>query len=680
MAREGLMLPLRDALRRAKRENAVVRKENVRVKASDRPHRVNLEVIPIKNVEAWCYLVLFNEIGPEDHRVGKRGSRRPGDKSVGAGEAPPRRGMAGRLRESERQLTESREYLQSTQERYEAALEELQASNEEISSANEELQSINEELETSKEELESGNEELTTLNDELARRNVELSRLNGDLNNLFDGVRTPILLLGRDLTIRRFTPQAETVFNLVGSDVGRPLRNLRHNLEFPELEPFLAGIVDSLREDEREVRDRSGRWYSLRARPYLTPENRVDGALLMLVDITALKESGQRVAEARDFAQAIVGSVPPLLILGGDLRVQAANESFYQAFRVTSAQTEHRLIYELGDGQWDIPGLRTLLEEILPKDNQFLQYEVTHEFEAIGRRTVLLSGRRVQNRQSIILSIDDITERKKVEESLRQAKEGLAQYTSQLEEFSHTLAHDLRAPLRAMQSFAGLLEEQIVVRQNAQMSEWSRRIRVAAARLDELVKDSLNYSKILRQDLPTRPVDVAELLQGILETYPNLQAPAVEVQVQLDQVVVQANPGALTQVLTNLLGNAVKFVRPGTKPCLRVWAESVRGKERKANDPGSPGLEADTSVPAPRSGPSMVRIWVEDNGIGVPGSAQRKIFDMFFRLHPENDYPGTGVGLAIVRQAVKRMGGQVGLESEPGKGSRFWFDLPKGHP
>jgi signal transduction histidine kinase len=175
-------------------------------------------------------------------------------------------------------------------------------------------------------------------------------------------------------------------------------------------------------------------------------------------------------------------------------------------------------------------------------------------------------------------------------------------------------------------------------------------------------------------------VDVAELLRGILETYPNLQAPAVEVKVELEGVLVLANQGALTQVLSNLLGNAVKFVLPGTKPSLRVWAESVQGEAPPAGDRAGLGLEADASLQTPHSGPFMVRIWVEDNGIGVPASEHRRIFDMFCRLHRESDYSGTGVGLAIVRQAVKRMGGQVGLESEPGKGSRFWFVLPKGSP
>jgi two-component system CheB/CheR fusion protein len=150
---------------------------------------------------------------------------------------------------------------------HEAANEELQASSEEVQSANEELQSINEELETSKEELESTNEELTTVNEEMASRNTQLNRLNSDLGNLHVSINTAILLLGRDLTIRRFTPLAEKIFNLLSTDVGRPLRGVRHNLDFPGLEELLAEVINAVTPREREVQDNEGHWYSLRARP-----------------------------------------------------------------------------------------------------------------------------------------------------------------------------------------------------------------------------------------------------------------------------------------------------------------------------------------------------------------------------------------------------------------------------
>ena len=191
MARPGLMLPLRAALKRAKRQGKAIRTEDVRVKTNGGTRGVDLEVIPLKNLKERCYLVFFEEVRPRDRGEAARKGRERVDRAGAAPKALPTSALARRLRESERELAETRDYLQSVQEQQEAANEELQASNEEITSANEELQSINEELETSKEELESGNEELMTLNDELARRNKELDHLNSDLNNLLVGVNIP---------------------------------------------------------------------------------------------------------------------------------------------------------------------------------------------------------------------------------------------------------------------------------------------------------------------------------------------------------------------------------------------------------------------------------------------------------------------------------------------------------
>jgi len=219
------------------------------------------------------------------------------------------------------------------------------------------LQSINEELETSKEELESANEELTTVNEEMTNRNAELNQLNSDLVNLQTSTHLAILLLGRDLTIRRFSIQAEKQFNLLAADVGRLISGIRHNLDVPDLERFIAEVIDTVRERAREVRDKEGRWYSLRVRPYLTLDNKVDGAVLVLVDIDALKQTERVIAEAREQAEAIIRTVPdPLMILDADLRVQTANEAFYKTFKANLAETEGRLIFELDQGQWDIPG------------------------------------------------------------------------------------------------------------------------------------------------------------------------------------------------------------------------------------------------------------------------------------------------------------------------------------
>lgn len=246
----------------------------------------------------------------------------------------------------------------------------------------------------------------------------------------------------------------------------------------------------------------------------------------------------------------------------------------------------------------------------------------------------------------------------------------LSETIQELEGFSYSLVHDMRAPLRAMQAYASMLERQTGPRLDSGESDLLRKIKVAANRMDQLVTDSLNYSRILREDYPLGPVNIGTLLRDIVDTYPNLQPPAAEIRVELDDVIVQGNQAALTQVFSNLLGNAVKFVAPAVKPRVRIWAELLQARPPEAAD-----LAESTPVPQPR-----VLVWVEDNGIGIPQNAQEKIFGMFERLHRADEYPGTGVGLALVRKSLDRTGGQICLESEPGRGSRFCVQLPLAAP
>jgi signal transduction histidine kinase len=169
--------------------------------------------------------------------------------------------------------------------------------------------------------------------------------------------------------------------------------------------------------------------------------------------------------------------------------------------------------------------------------------------------------------------------------------------------------------------------------------------------MDRLILDALSYSKAARTELMLEPVDPAPLLRGMIESYPQFQRPLAEIELADRFHRVVANEAGLTQCFSNLLSNAVKFVEPGVTPKVKVWSES-RGK--------------------------TVRIWVEDNGIGIPAEQQERVFNMFQRL--DKRFDGTGVGLALVRKVVQRMHGSTGFESEVGKGTRFWIELPSGHP
>jgi two-component system CheB/CheR fusion protein len=291
MAREGLLYGLRSAVTEARKNGSPARKEGLRVQHEGAALEVDVEVIPLNaGGDGRFFLILFESTRGTGGRA-KRKPAKPAPEPAKGGKV--KKDEVARL---ERELAASREYLQSMIQDLEAANEELQSANEEILSANEELQSTNEELDTAKEELQSTNEELNTVNEELQGRNEELSRANSDLVNLLGSVQIAIVMVTNDLRIRRFTPMAEKVLNLIPTDVGRPIGDIKPNLECSPLEKLIADCIDSVSIKEHECRDRSGNPYLLRIRPYKSVENRIDGAVLVLFD---LSETARRYDEGK---------------------------------------------------------------------------------------------------------------------------------------------------------------------------------------------------------------------------------------------------------------------------------------------------------------------------------------------------------------------------------------------
>jgi two-component system CheB/CheR fusion protein len=282
MLREGLLGPVRTTVERAKAENATTRTERVPVKDKDEMRQVNVEVVPLKVPPsgARLFLVLFQDVRTPAPLV---------EAPEGEPAEPPPGTAEKQVPQLQQELAATREYLQSVIEEYESACEELKSASEEILSSNEELQSTNEELQTAKEETQSANEELATVNEELHHRNAELTRGNNDLINFLAAVNIPVVIVSRDLRIRRFTPLAETVLNLIPTDVGRPITDIKPNVDIPNLEQLISQVVEGLLPYEAEVRDKSGKWHSLRIRPYITLENKIEGASITLMDIDALK-------------------------------------------------------------------------------------------------------------------------------------------------------------------------------------------------------------------------------------------------------------------------------------------------------------------------------------------------------------------------------------------------------
>jgi len=405
MAKEGLKPKLHKAVFDAQKQKKDIFYKGIQVKIDGDYQIINLTVKPLgesDSLREWM-IVIFEEVPTPATKQKEKVSYKPGEATK-------------RIAELERELKDKKESLQITIEELETSNEELKSTNEELQSSNEELQSTNEELETSREELQSLNEELSTVNSELQDKIQELSQANNDMNNLLASIDIATVFLDNDLRIKKFTPAAAELINLIQSDIGRPISNISTNLVYYDLVNDIKDVQHTLIPNEKEVQDKKDSWYLTRILPYRTVENVIDGVILTFVDITELTKLKIAEKSARVYAEGIVNTVrEPLIILNADLRVVTANRSFYQTFQVSPEETEDKLIYDLGNRQWDIGALRELLEKILPESNTFENFEVEHYFPILGHRKMLLNARRItqedRGNPMILLAIEEITER-----------------------------------------------------------------------------------------------------------------------------------------------------------------------------------------------------------------------------------------------------------------------------
>ena len=392
MCREGLLHGLRTAIQNAKKKNASVRREGLRVKSNGGFTDIAVEVVPINaGGDGLHFLILFQDTPQHASKEPQKTVKLKGKKGK-----PAPAEWEQEIERLQSELVASREYLQSIIQDWEAANEELQSANEEILSSNEELQSTNEELDTAKEELQSTNEELNTVNEELHGRNEELARINSDLVNLLNGVRIAIVIVTGDLRIRRFTPMAERVLNLIPGDIGRPIGQIKPNINCPDLEQLIMEAIDGVSVQQREVQDSQGRWHSLTIRPYKNVDNRIDGAVLALFDIDEVRKQESQTQEAREFADTVLQTVgEPLLVVDADKRICKVNEAFCRSFNVNERDVEKAALAEAGGGQWNMPQLLELIDQVLQGPAGAKSTELTHDFAGASRRTLQIDARRI---------------------------------------------------------------------------------------------------------------------------------------------------------------------------------------------------------------------------------------------------------------------------------------------
>lgn len=388
MVPERVAVELRALIAEVSRQGTVA-ESVVPASASGEPTDIRLEVIPMSD---GASLVLFD-----------RGL--PG----GASEPGPTP-HSGAPRDLKREMAALRLTLQR-------ALQEKDGVAEQLQSSVEEAQSFNEELQTAKEELQSTNEELVTVNEELQERNSELIALNDDLTSLLTSVDIPVVVLGKNLDIRRFTPSAQKVLNVIPTDVGRPITDLRLKIEAANLPEALRHVLETGEPHEEQVHDEAGSWYALRLRAYRAGEGAAQGAVISLIDIDKERRVARELQDELDFSSAVFDTVrEPLVVLDSQLRIAQANSAFYEFFQVGIPDTEGKRLAELGAGQWDVEALRKLLDKVVNEAATFQDYAVTYRFPSIGSRTIMLNARQVVRPhlggEFVLLAMEDITDRR----------------------------------------------------------------------------------------------------------------------------------------------------------------------------------------------------------------------------------------------------------------------------
>jgi two-component system CheB/CheR fusion protein len=657
LTREGLRTDLQSALAQA-RSGAVPARRRVTFTEDGRTRVVEIRVLPLLHDGAVAhFLLLFRELPVKAAASPLSVVANAAGVVAEIGPEDP----SGELDDLRGELQATREHLQSVVEEYEATTEELKSANEEILSSNEELRSTNEELQTAKEEMQSANEELSTVNDEMKHRNAELARVNDDLVNLFSSVNIPIVMVSRDLRIRSYTTTAERMLNLIPTDVGRPINHIRPNIEFPDLDRRLADVIESLAPQEFDVRDRSGRWFSARIRPYITVDNKIDGAVLAVVDVDAMRQNAERLRQARENADAIVETVwQPLVVLDDDLRLKRGNASFYRTFGLTPERAIGRPLYSLLGGPWDQPALVATVLDLLGRGRDLENFEL--DIADDSRRAFVLNSRRIDWHESqgkmILVAIEEITERKRVRDRDQQlARAEAARVEAELanrkkDEFLALLAHELRNPL------APILNALLVVRSSgvtAADQQWANTIMERQVRhMARLIDDLLDVSRVMRGLIQLRKerADLGRLVgQAVdsMRSFIESRGHTLTVDVA-EGVPVDVDCVRFEQVVVNLLNNAAKYTDEG----------------------------GEIHVSATREGPEAV-VRVRDTGLGITPEFLPQIFDLFMQADRSLDRSmgGLGIGLTLVKNLVDLHGGRVSAHSEGlGRGSEFVVRLP----
>lgn len=486
--------------------------------------------------------------------------------------------------------------------------------------------------------------------------------------DIVDTVREPLLMLDTSLRVRSANRAFYQTFQVSSEETeNRLIYELGNGQwDIPALRTLLEDVIPTssvFNDFELEhTFPIIGRRVMLLNGRKLRAGSHAELLVLAMEDVTERRRSETDLKAIETYAQNIVDTVrEPLLILDKTLRVRSGNRAFYQTFQVSLEETENRLIYELGNGQWDIPDLRTLLEDIVPKSSVFNDFELEHDFPAIGRRVMLLNARKLQaghHGELLVLAMEDVTERRRAEEEVDKAKDAAETANKTKSLFLANMSHELRTPLNAILGYSEMLQEESVERQlEAEFGTDLKKINAAGRHLLALINDILDLSKIEagKMELFLESFDVGELIAEVASTLRPIvekNANTLHVECAPDLGVMHADQIKVRQALYNLLSNAVKFTQGGTVT-VNAGREIMDGSE-------------------------WMVIRVSDTGIGLSPEQIVKLFQDFTQADASTTrkFGGTGLGLALTRRFCQMMGGDVTVHSVCGEGSVFTIKLP----
>ncbi len=651
MLRESIAAPVTQGVRRAVEQDIPVRIESLRVRDEEQEYNISVEVLPIHTMapRSRCFLVLFSPSPIGD--VTPLPPSEPAESESGSSDSD----LIIRLRQD---LASTKLYLQTLIEERDAKNQELLSANEEIQSANEEMQSTNEELETTKEELQSSNEELQTVNDELQQRNSSLTQTTNDLSNLLNSVNLPVLMLSNELTIRHFTPPTQRLMNLRAPDIGRPFSDIRLNLNIDNLEPLLLQVLETLAPREMEVQDKEGHWYLLQVRPYRTTDNKIDGVVVVLLDVDQLRRIQQELRGARDFGRSVIENVPlPLAVVDPDLRIHAANDAFRTLAGLGKEDLERRFLPDLASAAWGLEEpLQSGLEELRSSREPAKSFEFQFKTAGDNSREFNVRGRvlKPDSATFLLVTIEDITAHTQVERTLSLERERLATqvestarelgrtqdelralaeslFTSQEDErrrLARELHDDISQKLAVLEIETEQIGQQLSQASGAPIGDASRELERVRSAIASLSEDVRHISHGLHPSV-VDDLGLAAGIRSLIEDFRDRENMIVTFSAQ------------------NVPDNLPLTISIGL---YRITQEALRNVAKHAGR---------THVKVILKGEEKtVRLEVADSGQGFDTQQRR-----------------SGLGLISMEERARMMAGKFAIESELGKGTRITVEV-----